>query len=111
MLWLTRNAIAPPLLILYGLFALVRWRLLGIGLAAVRPDQASRMALSEYYIVLYPLAFLLTALWRQPSALVLLLLHCVLFSRQGLYLVHEGVVMLRMHKSGTGPKTTVFDEP
>ena len=31
------------------------------------------MALSEYYIVLYPLAFLLTALWRQPSALVLLL--------------------------------------
>jgi 4-hydroxybenzoate polyprenyltransferase len=105
MLWLTRNALAWLFLVLYGLFALIRWRLLGIGLAVVKPGQASRMAMAEYYIVLYPLAYLLTASWQQPSALLLLLFHGVLFSRQGLYLVHEVVAMLRMDKSGAGPKT------
>jgi hypothetical protein len=108
MLWLTRNALAWLFLVLYGLFALIRWRLLGISLAVVKPGQASRMAMVEYYIVLYPLAYLLTASWQQPSVLLLLLFHGVLFSRQGLYLVHEVVAMLRMDKSGTGPKTAVF---
>jgi 4-hydroxybenzoate polyprenyltransferase len=105
MLWLTRNALAWLFLVLYGLFALIRWRLLGIGLAVVKPGQASRMAMAEYYIVLYPLAYLLTASWQQPSALLLLLFHGVLFSRQGLYLVHEVVAMLRMDKPGAAPKT------
>src|SRR5205807_7381117 len=68
MLWLTRNALAWLFLVLYGLFALVRWRLLGKGLTAIKPGQASRMAMAEYYIVLYPLAYLLTASWQQPSA-------------------------------------------
>ena len=111
MLWLTRNALAALLLALYGLFAVIRWRLLGTGLTALKPSQASRMAMSEYYIVLYPLAFLLTASWHQPSALLLLLFHGVLFSRHGLYLVHEVVMMLRMRKSGTAPKGTVRPSP
>jgi len=59
------------------------------------------MAMVDYYIVFYPLAFLLTLSWQQPSVLLLLLLHGLLFSRQSLYLVHEVVVMLRMTKSGT----------
>src|SRR4029077_15576286 len=107
MLWLTGNALAWLFLVAYGLFALMRWRLLGVGLAALKPGQASRMAMSEYYIVLFPLAYLLTASWQQPWALVLLLFHGVLFSRHALYLVHEIVVMSRMQKSGAGPKTTV----
>ncbi len=108
MLWLTRNALAPLFLVLYGLFALVRWRLLGIGLTIIQPGPASRMAMAEYYVVLYPLAYLLTASWQQPLALLLLLFHGVLFSRQGLYLLHEIVAMLRVAKSGAGPKTAVF---
>ena len=108
MLWLTHNALAALLLVLYGLFALIRWRLLGISLAVCKPGQASRMAMAEYYIVLYPLAYLLTASWQQPSVLFLLLLHGVLFSRKGLYLVHEGIAMLRMPKLGAGPKTAGF---
>jgi hypothetical protein len=108
MLWLTRNALVLLVPVLYGLFALIRWRLLGIGLAVVKPRQASRMAMSEYYIVLYPMAYLLTASWQQPSALFFLLFHVVLFSRQGRYLVHEFVVMLRAYKSGAGPKTAAF---
>src|SRR5438105_4101051 len=103
MLWLTGNALAPLLLASYGIFAVLRWRLLGIGLAALAPRQASRMAMSEYYIILYPLAFLLTASWHQPAALLLLLFHGVLFSRHGLYLVHEVVMMLRTHESGVAP--------
>jgi 4-hydroxybenzoate polyprenyltransferase len=100
MLWLTGSALASLFLVAYGLFALMRRRLLGIGLTVLKPGPASRMAMSEYYIALYPLAYLLTITWRQPSALLLLLFHGVLFSRQALYLVHEVVVMLRMGRSG-----------
>jgi hypothetical protein len=108
MLWLTSSALATLLLVFYGLFALIRWRLLGISLAIGKPGQASRQAMAEYYIVLYPLAYLLTASWQQPSALLLLLFHGVLFSRQGRYLVYEVVAMLRIGKSGAGPKPAVF---
>lgn len=99
MLWLTRNSLAALFLVLYGLFALIRWRLLGIGLTVLKPGPASRMAMVEYYIILYPLAYLLTASWQQPSVLLLLLFHGILFSRQSLYLVHDVVAMLRMAKS------------
>ena len=108
MLWVTRNALASIFLVLYGLFTLVRWRLLGIGLTIIKLAGASRMAMAEYYIVLYPLAYLLTASWQQPSALSLLLFHGVLFSRHGLYLVREIVAMLRIGKSGTGPNPAIF---
>jgi len=104
MLWLTRNPLAALFLVFYGLFALLRWRLLGIGLAVVRSSPASRTAMQEYYIVLYPLAYLLTAAWQQPSALWLLLFHGLLFSRQSLYMLHEIVTMLRTHKPGAPPK-------
>jgi 4-hydroxybenzoate polyprenyltransferase len=107
MLWLTHSALAAIFLVFYGLFAWVRWRLLGIGLTVIKPGQASRMAMAEYYIVLYPLAYLLTVSWQHPSALLLLLFHGVLFSRQGLYLVHEIVAMLRIGKSGAGQKPAV----
>lgn len=108
MLWLTSSALATLLLAFYGLFALVRWRLLGIRFAFGKPGQASRPAMAEYYIVLYPLAYLLTASWQQPSALLLLLFHGVLFSRQGRYLMHELLAMLRIVKSGAGPNPAVF---
>src|SRR5436309_5564779 len=107
MLWLTHNALAPIFLVLSGIFAVIRWRLLGIGLTVIKPGQASRMAMAEYYIVLYPLAYLLTAAWQQPSALWLLLFHGVLFSRHGLYLVRQIVAMLRAGKPGAGPKPAV----
>jgi 4-hydroxybenzoate polyprenyltransferase len=108
MLWLTRNALASFFLVLFGIFVLVRWRLLGIGLTVIKPGRASRMAMAEYYIVLYPLAYLLTASWQQPSALWLLLFHGVLCSRHGLYLVREIVAMLRIDKSGAGPNPALF---
>jgi 1,4-dihydroxy-2-naphthoate octaprenyltransferase len=108
MLWLTRNVLASLFLVLYGLFAVVRRRLLGVGLTVIQPGRASRMAMAEYYIVLYPLAYLLTASWQQPSALWLLLFHGVLFSRHGLYLAREIVAMLRTGKSSAGPKPALF---
>jgi len=108
MLWLTHNALALLFLVLYGLFALVRWRLLGTGLTVIKPAHGSRMAMAEYYIVLFPLAYLLTASWQQPSALLLLLFHGVLFSRHGLYLMREIVTMLRIGRPGAGPKPAVF---
>jgi len=108
MLWVTHNALALLFLVLYGTFALVRRRLLGIALTVIKPGHASRMAMAEYYIVLYPLACLLTASWRQPAALLLLLFHCILFFRHGLYLMREMVTMLRTGGSGVEPKRAVF---
>ncbi len=108
MLWLTRNALASLFLVLYGVFALIRWRLLGIRLTVVKPGPSSRMAMAEYYIVLYPVAYLLTASWQEPLALLLLLFHGVLFFGRRLTLVHDGMAMLRLNKSGSGPKTAVF---
>ena len=108
MLWLTRDALALFFLVLYGLFALVRWWLLGIHFTVIKPGRESRMVMAEYYIVLYPLAYLLTASRQQRSALWLLLFHVVLFCRQGLHLVRELVAMLRIGKSGAGPKTAAF---
>ena len=110
MLWLTRNALAAGFLALYGLFALARRQLLGIGLAVITPHPAVRMAMAEYYIVLFPPAFLLTAAWQQPLMLVLLLLHAMLFSRQSLYLVHEIVLMRRTGLSGGGSTTAAQDQ-
>jgi|SRR6267378_234043 len=108
MLWLTHNALALLFLVLYGLFALVRRRLLGTGLTVIQPGYGSRMAMAEYYIVLYPLAYLLTASWQQPSTLLLLLFHCILFFRHGLYLMREIVTMLRAGKPGAGPNAATF---
>ena len=108
MLWLTRNSLAVFFLIFYGLFALIRRRLLGITLTVVQPGHAFRMAMAEYYIVLYPLAYLLTASWQQPSAILLLLFHGILFPRQCLSLTHDAVAMLRMQKSGVRSKAAVF---
>jgi len=109
MLWLTHNALASLFLIFYGLFALIRRRFLGISLTVLKPGPAYRMTMAEYYIVLYPVAYLLTASWQQPSALLLLLFHGVLFPRQCLSLVHDVVAMLRMGKSGIRAKAAVLD--
>lgn len=98
MLWLTHNALALVFLILYGACAFVRRRILGTGLAVIQPEPAARMAMAEYYIVLYPLAYLLTAAWQQPSVLLLLLFHCTLFFRHVLYLMHEILTMVRIGK-------------
>jgi len=100
MLWLTRNALAPLFLVLYGFFSVIRWRVLGVGLRLVESEPGSRLAMTEYYIVLYPLAYLATASWQQPAALLLLASHAVLFSRQSLYMVHEVVTMVRMDRRG-----------
>ena len=108
MLWFTHNALALLLLVSYGFFALARWRLIGIGVTVLKPGPASRLAMAEYYIVLYPVAYLLMASWQKPAALLLLLFHGVLFPRQGIYLVRDVVAMLRMDKSGAGPNPAVF---
>lgn len=108
MLWLTRNAVAASVLAIYVLFAWVRWRTLGTHVAIVNPGQASRMALAEYYIALYPLAFLFTASWQQSSTLWLLLFHCLLFSGQIRRLAHDFVLMLVRHNSDPRPNSAVL---
>jgi hypothetical protein len=95
MLWLTRSLLAGLFLILYGLFALTRERLLGIRLTIVTPGSKFRMALAEYYIVLYPLAYLLAASWRQPAVLFLLAFHFLLFPRHCVFLARDSRALLQ----------------
>jgi len=96
MLWLTRSALGALFLVLFGAFALLRRRLLDIRLGIVESRPNTRLALTEYYIVLYPLSFLLAASWQQPGATWLLLLHTVLFPSTWLRLVQELLAMLRI---------------
>jgi len=96
MLWLTRTALGALFLVLFGAFALLRRRLLDIRLGIVESRPNTRLALTEYYIVLYPLSYLLAASWQQPGATWLLLLHTVLFPSTWLRLVQELLAMLRI---------------
>jgi 1,4-dihydroxy-2-naphthoate octaprenyltransferase len=96
MLWVSKNPLAGLFLIGYGFFALLRRPLLGIRLSLIEPSRTSRMAMAEYYIVLFPAAYLLTAVRQQPWALWLLLAHAVLFPRHCLGLARDVFAMLRV---------------
>ena len=108
MIWLTHNTLAAIFLFLYGFSALIRSHLLGVGLTVIKPSPASRMAIAEYYIVLYPLAFLVAASWKQPFTLLLLLCHGALCFRHSLHLMREIVAMLRIGKAAAGSKLAIF---
>ena len=96
MLWLTHSALSVLFLCLFGVFALLRCWVLNIRLGLVNKDPKDRMALSEYYIVLYPLSYLLAVSWKQPAAIRLLVLHVGLFPSIWLCLVKELFAMLRV---------------
>ena len=83
MLVRAHNALAVALLPVYLLLELLRARAWGVSLIVVSrpPHDNYSVAMHEYYVALYPLAFLIAAAVRHPPDAVLIVAHVALFPR------------------------------
>jgi 4-hydroxybenzoate polyprenyltransferase len=79
LLWRAGNPLAFALVIPYLLLELARVRLWGVSLIVVSPAPSYRIAMHEYYLFFYPLAFLAASTIRHPHDVVVLVLHLALF--------------------------------
>jgi 4-hydroxybenzoate polyprenyltransferase len=101
LLVLAGNRLAFALLPVYVLLERMRMRLWGVRLVVTAPAPDYRIAMHEYYVVLYPLAFLLALATRDFAALALLVAHVALFPRTAGRLALDGTRALRhMYPSG-----------
>ena len=78
---LAGNWLAVALVAVYVLVERARTRLWGVRVVVTAPAADYRIAMHEYYVVLYPLAFLLALATRDAAALALLAAHLALFPR------------------------------
>jgi 4-hydroxybenzoate polyprenyltransferase len=67
------------LLIPYVLLELARMRLWDVRLIVVSPAPDFRIAMHEYYLFFFPLAFLIASVVRHPSDLAVLFVHTAIF--------------------------------
>jgi 4-hydroxybenzoate polyprenyltransferase len=80
LLWRAGSPIAFALLIPYVLLELARVHLWGVRLVVVSRAPLFRIAMHEYYLVLYPLAFLAASTIRHPRDVVVVVFQVALFS-------------------------------
>jgi hypothetical protein len=69
-------------LIPYVLLELARVRLWGVRLIVVSPAPSFRIAMHEYYVCVYPLAFLVAATVKHPRDGVVLVVHVATMFRE-----------------------------
>jgi len=81
LLWRSHNALAFALLVPYFALEALRSKLWGVKLVIAGRAPVFRIAMHEYYIVLYPLSFLIAASIRHPFDAPVLVAHVVLFHR------------------------------
>jgi hypothetical protein len=97
MLALSGAALGWVLLAVHLLLESARCRLGGAALVIVVPRQGYfRFALDEYYVLFFPLTFLLGASWRNPADLVVLAVHMLLFPRPVRWMAREVFGMARV---------------
>jgi 4-hydroxybenzoate polyprenyltransferase len=80
-LWRVHSALALALLPIGLLLDLLRVRIWRLKLRIVTWGPMSRLAVHEYYVVFYPIGFLLAATLRDPAVAIILVAHAVLFRR------------------------------
>jgi hypothetical protein len=81
LLWRAGSALPFVLMVPYLLLELARARLWGVRLIVVCPAPASRIAMHEYYVCLYPIAFLVAATVRHPRDGIVLAAHLAVMIR------------------------------
>ena len=79
MLVRTSNALALAVLPVYALLELARARIRSVNVRVVSPAPQRRIALEEYYVVFYPLSFVVAAALRHPQDALLLPITGALF--------------------------------
>jgi hypothetical protein len=70
-----------------------RW---GVSVIIVMPRPQFRFALDEYYVLFYPLAYLLDSSWRHPPDLLVLAVHVLFFPSPVKYLARDMYGILRV---------------
>ena len=80
LLGLTHSAVAMVLLPVQLLLERARSRIWGWKILVVASAPRFRLAMHEYYVVFYPLAFLVAAAARDPATVILFAAHAALFS-------------------------------
>jgi 4-hydroxybenzoate polyprenyltransferase len=81
LLWRSHNSLAFALLVPYFALEALRSQLWGVKLVIAGRAPVFRIAMHEYYIVLYPLSFLIAASIRHPLDALVLVAHVALFHR------------------------------
>jgi 4-hydroxybenzoate polyprenyltransferase len=95
LLWRAGSPLAFLLLIPYLLLELARVRLWGVRLIVVSPAPSFRIAMHEYYVCFYPLAFLAAATIRHAGDVVVLVVHAALFRGMALMAARDAKNSLR----------------
>jgi hypothetical protein len=96
MLVLSGTALGWVFLAAHLLLEFARCRLWGASVIVVMPRQQFRFALDEYYVLFYPLTFLLIASWRNPLDLAALAAHVLLFPALTKYLARDLCGLIRI---------------
>jgi 4-hydroxybenzoate polyprenyltransferase len=81
--------LAFGLLIVYAGLELARVRLWHARVIVVAPAPAYRIAMHEYYLLFYPLTFLIASSIRHPGDVLVLIVHTALFHRPPLLAAQE----------------------
>src|SRR5262249_45417290 len=96
MLVLSGTALGWVFLALHLLLETARCRLWGATVIVVMPRERFRFALDEYYVLFFPLAFLLGESWRNPADLLVLAVHVLLFPAPVKYLARDLYGLVRV---------------
>jgi 4-hydroxybenzoate polyprenyltransferase len=81
LLWRSGNAVALALVPAYVALETVRSQLWGVRVVVAGRAPRFRIAMHDYYIVFYPLGFLVAASVRHPLDAIVLVVHVALFPR------------------------------
>jgi hypothetical protein len=96
MLILSGTVLGWVFLAVHLVLEFARCRLWGGAVIVVMPREQFRFALDEYYVLFYPLTFLLIASWRNPLDLVVLAGHVLLFPSPAKYLARDLYGLIRI---------------
>ena len=101
LLWRAGSPVAFALLAPYLLLELARVRVSGVALTVVSsPAPPFRIAMHEYYLCWYPLAFLAASAIRHSGDVVVLVLHVAIFRVAFLGMAHDAKYMLTRLAAG-----------
>lgn len=91
----SHNLVAIALLPIYGLYLLGTKRWNAPVVIVSPPPREHRLAMADYYVVFFPLAFLVAAAIRHPRDAVLIAVHLALFHRQLMWIARDAAGMIR----------------
>lgn len=91
----TRSYLTAIFLFLYFIIVWSRNAVWDANIVIVAPMKNSQILMNEYYVVFYPLAFLLTAVYLNPFDIIIFLAHFLFFPRHAVFLIKEVYLIVK----------------